>query len=99
MTHPTVDAALVETLARLAGLQLSSTERQDMVPLLEGILTMMDSLATVDVGALEPMLHPPMLLQPLRADIPGATLTQSQLETFAIDLRDGAFAVPKVLGS
>ncbi len=98
MSHPRVDAALVESLARLAGLEISSTERQAMVPALEGILDMMDGLAAVDVEGVEPMLHPPMPLQALRDDTPGTTLRQDEIATVAIDLRDGAFAVPKVLG-
>lgn len=98
MSHPRVDSELVESLARLAGLDVSSTDRQAMMPLLEGILDMMDGLATVDVGDLEPMLHPPMPLQPMRADMHGPTLRQEDIAALAIDLRNGAFAVPKVLG-
>ena len=99
MSHARVDAALVESLARLAGIDVSSTDRQEMIPLLQGVLDMMDSLAAVDVDTIEPMLHPPMTLQPMRDDVPGPTLTAQQIASVAIDLRDGAFAVPKVLGS
>ena len=97
MTQPHVDADLVDALARLAGLEISSSDRQEMIQKLEDVLQMIDSLQAVDVSGYEPMLHPPMATQPLRADAPGATLSAEQIEAIAIDLRDGAFAVPKVL--
>ncbi len=99
---PVLDADAVRHLEQLAVLTLPPEERAVVAERLQAMLRAVDALFAVDVEGLSPMWHPPLPegvpLPCLRPDEPGATLPMTAVDALAHDLRDGFFAVPKVLG-
>lgn len=110
--HPTVDAATVAHVARLARVHLQPDEAVGLEHDLREILGFVEQLHAVDTAAAEPLVHPPCQeLQPpspglppgeratpLREDVPDASLGQAQALQGAPETAEGCFVVPRVVG-
>ncbi|WP_328842264.1 Asp-tRNA(Asn)/Glu-tRNA(Gln) amidotransferase subunit GatC [Nakamurella leprariae] len=98
--HPTLTAADVTHLARLARLEITATERDVYVDQLSVIL---DSVAVVSAAAaaepdIEPTSHAVPLINVYRDDVVRAGLDRDAALAAAPAAQDGRFRVPQILG-
>jgi len=98
---PTIDAAAVVKLARLAQLALDDDEVQKLVPELDAIVDHVRQLQSVDVDGLEPMTHGhpagAQLQKPFaKSDVEVLGRT-AVAQSAGFDDVDGTIAVPKVI--
>jgi aspartyl-tRNA(Asn)/glutamyl-tRNA(Gln) amidotransferase subunit C len=89
-----IDHDQVLHVARLARLELSEAEVEQMAGELSGILEHVDRISTLDLGAVEPTSHVVALENVLRADDPEPSLPRERALESAPDTADGAFRVP-----
>lgn len=93
-----ISVADVQHLAGLARIALDPDEIEHLAGELNQIVDSVrkvQEVATADVPATS---HPLPLVNVLRADEPGAVLTQAQVLSGAPDQADGRFRVPAILG-
>lgn len=91
--------AEVEHIARLARLTLTEEEITRYQEQLSDILNYSEKLQAVDTSRIEPTTSVlPPKENTLRKDIPGETLTKSQLFQNAPEVEDQQFKVPPVFG-
>jgi aspartyl-tRNA(Asn)/glutamyl-tRNA(Gln) amidotransferase subunit C len=96
-TRVQIDADLVGQVARLARLRLEPSEVAAMAADLEKMVLALDTLATVDVEGVEPMVHPDRRWPALRGDAVATCLPQATLRAMAPDFRADGFVVPRVV--
>jgi len=88
----------VRHVANLARLAITDEEvikaREDLT----AIFAHIDCLNTVDTNQVEPLDHPTELINHVRDDTVGKSLSQEQVFSNAPAVRDVYFDVPKVLG-
>jgi aspartyl-tRNA(Asn)/glutamyl-tRNA(Gln) amidotransferase subunit C len=89
-----IDRDQVLHVARLARLELSEAEVEQMAGELSGILDHVDRISTLELETIEPTSHVVALENVLRADEPEPSLTAEQALAPAPDPADGAFRVP-----
>ena len=89
-----IDHDQVLHVARLARLELSEAEVEQMAGELSGILEHVDRISTLDLEAVEPTSHVVALENVLRADDPEPSLPRERALESAPDTADGAFRVP-----
>jgi aspartyl-tRNA(Asn)/glutamyl-tRNA(Gln) amidotransferase subunit C len=89
-----IDHDQVLHVARLARLELSEAEVEQMAGELSGILEHVDRISTLDLGAVEPTSHVVALENVLRSDDPEPSLPRERALESAPDAADGAFRVP-----
>ena len=89
-----IDHDQVLHVARLARLQLSDAEVEQMAGELSGILDHVDRISSLDLETVEPTSHVVALENVLRADEPEPSLPRERALEPAPDPADGAFRVP-----
>ena len=87
----------IHRLARLARLELSVAEADDMRAQINGILAMVDEMRAVDTTGVAPMSHPQEVTQRLREDRVTETDQRELFHSLAPEVEDGLYLVPKVI--
>jgi aspartyl-tRNA(Asn)/glutamyl-tRNA(Gln) amidotransferase subunit C len=87
----------IHRLARLARLELSAAEADDMRAQINGILAMIDEMRAVDTTGVAPMSHPQEVTQRLREDRVTETDQRELFHSLAPEVEDGLYLVPKVI--
>jgi aspartyl-tRNA(Asn)/glutamyl-tRNA(Gln) amidotransferase subunit C len=87
----------IHRLARLARLELSAAEADDMRAQINGILAMVDQMRAVDTTGVAPMSHPQEVTQRLREDRVTETDQRELFHSLAPEVEDGLYLVPKVI--
>lgn len=89
-----IDRDQVLHVAKLARLELSDQEVDQMATELSGILEHVDRISELDLDDVEPTSHVVELENVLRADEPAPSLPRDAALSNAPDPADGAFRVP-----
>jgi aspartyl-tRNA(Asn)/glutamyl-tRNA(Gln) amidotransferase subunit C len=89
-----IDRDQVLHVAKLARLELSDDEVEQMATELSGILEHVDRISELDLEGVEPTSHVVELENVLRADEPAPSLERDAALANAPDPADGAFRVP-----
>ena len=89
-----IDRDQVLHVAKLARLELSDDEVDQMATELSGILEHVDRISELDLAAVEPTSHVVPLENVFRADEPTPSLEREAALMNAPDPSDGAFRVP-----
>ena len=89
-----IDRDQVLHVAKLARLELSDDEVEQMASELSGILEHVDRISELDLEGVEPTSHVVELENVLRADEPAPSLERDAALKNAPDPADGAFRVP-----
>jgi aspartyl-tRNA(Asn)/glutamyl-tRNA(Gln) amidotransferase subunit C len=89
-----IDRDQVLHVAKLARLELSDSEVDQMASELSGILEHVDRIAALDLASVEPTSHVVALENVFRADEPAPSLDRDAALANAPDPDDGAFRVP-----
>jgi len=89
-----IDRDQVLHVAKLARLELSDDEVDQMATELSGILEHVDRISELDLEGVEPTSHVVELENVLRADQPTPSLDRDAALANAPDPADGAFRVP-----
>jgi aspartyl-tRNA(Asn)/glutamyl-tRNA(Gln) amidotransferase subunit C len=92
---PRIDETTVDSVARLARLQLDSDERARFARELESILAWAESLQALDTAGVPPLAG--AAAADLRDDAPRDGLDRGDALGQAPDPEDGLFRVPRVL--
>jgi aspartyl-tRNA(Asn)/glutamyl-tRNA(Gln) amidotransferase subunit C len=87
----------IQRIGDLARLELSATELAAMQQELNGILKLVDEMASVDTEGVEPMSHPQAAMQRLREDAVSEVDQREQFQAIAPQVEDGLYLVPKVI--
>jgi aspartyl-tRNA(Asn)/glutamyl-tRNA(Gln) amidotransferase subunit C len=87
----------IHRLARLARLELSAAEADDMRAQINAILAMVDEMRAVDTTGVAPMSHPQEVTQRLREDRVTETDQRELFHSLAPEVEDGLYLVPKVI--
>ncbi len=87
----------VERVARLARLELSEAEREQMTAQLDSILAYMDALNEVDTSGVEPTTTVVPMASVMREDTMRPGLSQEEALANAPDPVDGFFRVPRII--
>ncbi|MCU0240992.1 MAG: Asp-tRNA(Asn)/Glu-tRNA(Gln) amidotransferase subunit GatC [Vicinamibacteria bacterium] len=91
-----VTVEIVDRVARLAHLSLTDEERSVFARQLDGILTHVESIQSLDTAQVEPMSHAGGA-GGWRADAPREGLSSERALDSAPDPADGFFRVPRVI--
>lgn len=92
-----IELADVESIAHLARLHLSDTEKQEAAGSMSNILNLIDQMQSVNTDAVEPLAHAFDAVQRLRDDVVTETDRRDELQRIAPETEDGLFLVPKVI--
>ena len=87
----------IHRLARLARLELSAAEADDMRAQVNGILAMIDEMRAVDTTGVAPMSHPQEVTQRMREDRVTETDQRELFHSLAPEVEDGLYLVPRVI--
>jgi aspartyl-tRNA(Asn)/glutamyl-tRNA(Gln) amidotransferase subunit C len=88
---------LIRHLERLSRLELSPEEEAKMEHDLKNIFGFFEKLGELDLEGMPEMARPVDLVNRLRADEPGAVLSQEEALSVAIEQEEGFFKVPRVI--
>ena len=86
----------VQHIAQLARLSVSEAEAEALVEQLNGILSHIDALSTVDTAGVTPASGVGAGGTPLRQDSGKPVPLQNPISSFAPEFRDGFFLVPRL---
>ncbi len=89
-----IDREQVLHVARLARLELSDSETEQMSQELSSVLLHIEKLSELDLTGVEPTAHVVDVDQALRADEPHRSLPAESALAQAPDAADGGFRVP-----
>lgn len=89
-----IDREQVLHVARLARLELSDAETEQMSRELSSVLGHIEKLSELDLSGVEPTAHVVAVDQALRADEPHRSLAAETALAQAPDAADGGFRVP-----
>lgn len=92
-----VDDALIDKLSKLAMLQFSQDEREEIKSDLEKMIGFVDKLKELDTTGVQPLLHMSTNTDILREDIPGNMSNHNEVLQNAPLHDDQYFKVPKVI--
>jgi aspartyl-tRNA(Asn)/glutamyl-tRNA(Gln) amidotransferase subunit C len=92
-----VDDVLIDKLSRLAMLEFSNDEREQIRTDLENMIGFVDKLKELDTQGIEPLLHMSGQVNVLREDLPGSMLTREQALKNAARHDHEFFIVPRVI--
>ncbi len=92
-----VDKELIENVARVARLELTSAEINKFIPQFKEILDAFSKLDEVNVSDVEPSFHPVELKNVMRSDEPGTCLDQEKALELSPHKKDGYFKGPKAV--
>jgi len=87
----------IARVADLARLELTAEEAAALQQQLNGILAMVDAMASVDTSGVEPMSHPQQAMQRLRDDSVTEHDERAAFQAIAPAVEDGLYLVPKVI--
>jgi aspartyl-tRNA(Asn)/glutamyl-tRNA(Gln) amidotransferase subunit C len=87
----------IHRIARLARLELSAAEADDMREQLNRILAMVGEMSAVDTTGVAPMSHPQEVTQRLREDRVTEADRRELFHSLAPEVEDGLYLVPKVI--
>ena len=87
----------IRRLGDLARLELSEVELAAMQQEINGILKLVDAMASVDTEGVEPMSHPQAAMQRLRDDQVSEADQRERFQSIAPQVEDGLYLVPKVI--
>ena len=84
-------------IARLARIEVADREAQALERELNGILGLVERMASVDTTGVEPMSHPESIGQRLREDRVTEADRRDDFQASAPQVEDGLYLVPKVI--
>ena len=87
----------VEHVARLARLELSEQEKDQLTKQLSGILTYVEKLNELTTTGVEPTAHVLDISNVMRDDVPQESLSQERALANAPDKAAGHFRVPLII--
>jgi aspartyl-tRNA(Asn)/glutamyl-tRNA(Gln) amidotransferase subunit C len=87
----------VEHVARLARLDLSDMEKEQLTAQLSGILTYVEKLNELDTAGVEPTSHVLDINNVMREDAPAESLPQELALANAPEKSAGHYKVPKII--
>ena len=87
----------VRRIARLARLDVSVAEADKTRDQLNGILSFIEQLQSVDTSGIEPMAHAVDVVQRLRPDAVTETDRREAFQVVAPEVEAGLYLVPKVI--
>jgi aspartyl-tRNA(Asn)/glutamyl-tRNA(Gln) amidotransferase subunit C len=87
----------VRRIARLARLDVSAAEADKTRDQLNGILTFIEQLQSVDTTGIEPMAHAVDVVQRLRPDAATEADRREAFQAVAPETEAGLYLVPKVI--
>jgi aspartyl-tRNA(Asn)/glutamyl-tRNA(Gln) amidotransferase subunit C len=92
-----VDKELIENVARVARLKLTSKEIEKFIPQLKEILNAFSELDKVDTKSVEPSFQPVEIKNVTRSDEPGTCIDQEKALENTEHKKDGYFKGPKAV--
>ena len=92
-----LDNETVHNIARLARIEIDSSEVSQTRSALENILELVAQMEAVDTTGVEPMTHPFDATLRLRADAVTETDQRDKFQTIAPSAERGLYLVPKVI--
>jgi aspartyl-tRNA(Asn)/glutamyl-tRNA(Gln) amidotransferase subunit C len=87
----------VRRIARLARLDVSAAEAEKTRDQLNGILTFIEQLQSVDTTGIEPMAHAVDVVQRLRPDVATEADRREVFQAIAPETEAGLYLVPRVV--
>lgn len=93
-----IDAAVVAKVSRLARLDLTEPEIEEMTAQLADVLAHFADIDALDLADVEPMTQPYPLVNVLRDDVVQPCLDRDEVLAAAPDADDGRFRVPPIVG-
>jgi aspartyl-tRNA(Asn)/glutamyl-tRNA(Gln) amidotransferase subunit C len=87
----------IDYVANLARIALTDEEKSAFSQQLDGILTYIEKLKTVDVSKVDPTAHPFEVVNVWREDKAGKPLSAAEATSNAPAARDNMVVVPKVV--
>jgi len=93
----TIDEETVEKIAHLARLELSATEKQEMIQDMNKILGFMDKLNEIDTTGVEPLIYMTDEVNSFREDIVKQEITHEEALSNAPKHDENYFLVAKVI--
>jgi aspartyl-tRNA(Asn)/glutamyl-tRNA(Gln) amidotransferase subunit C len=94
---PRINSEEVREIAALARLRLDETEVARLTHELDGILGYIDTVRSLDTGAVLPMTHAVPFDCPMRPDEPGPSLSTEEALRNAPRRRENVFEVPRIV--
>lgn len=92
-----LNAQIVSSIANLARLSLDETQSTEYAQSLNKILSMMDSLKSVDTVGVAPLKSPFDNAQPLRPDVVTESNHREEYQAVAPAVQQGLYLVPRVI--
>jgi aspartyl-tRNA(Asn)/glutamyl-tRNA(Gln) amidotransferase subunit C len=93
----TIDEETVDKIAHLARLELSGTEKQEMIKDMNKILGFMDKLNEIDTTGVEPLIYMTDTINSFREDVVKQEITHEEALLNAPKHDDEYFLVSKVI--
>ncbi len=93
-----IDRNVVEKVASLAKLELSEAEKDSMTADMGAIIGYVEQLSAVDTEGIEPTAYLVPEHDPMRDDVPALSTSKDEALANGPKVKDGFFAVPKVIG-
>ena len=87
----------VEKIAHLARLGLNDADIPQTTATLNNILGLIDAMQAVDTNGIEPLAHPLVATQRLRADVVTESNHREAYQAIAPAVENGLYLVPKVI--
>jgi len=87
----------LKKLARLARLEMSDADQQEVLPALTSIVNWVGELRDAPTEGVAPMAHPHDLTLRLREDVAAAAVSREELMKNAPEAAVGLFTVPRVV--
>lgn len=92
-----LDLEQVARIARLAHIDISSAEAEQIRDRLNDILGLVEQLQAVNTDGIEPMAHAVDSTQRLREDVPSETDRRAAFQAMAPETESGLYLVPRVI--
>jgi len=92
-----IDNQTVETIARLARLEINDNEVEQYCSDISNILQLVEQMQAVDTSGIEPMTHPFDATLRLREDTVTESNNREKFQDIAPESQDGLYLVPKVI--
>lgn len=87
----------IRRVAKLARIEISETDAQQNLVRLSGIFDLIEQMRAVDTQGIKPMSHSQDMVQRLREDIVTESDQRILFQSFAPQVEDGYYLVPKVI--
>ena len=97
MSNATITSDDITTIARLARLDIDSSQASNYADDLSKILGMMDILAEVNTDDVAPLTNVHDMTQPLREDVVTGEIDRERNQSIAPNVQDGLYLVPQVI--